>query len=92
MNKSELIETIAQRTGQSSGQVDDAVRTMFEVMCEQVAKGDKVSVTGYLTVEQTDRKARKGRNPQTGDPIDIPASKAAKVTAGAKLKAAAKGA
>ena len=91
MNKSELIETIAQRTDQSSGSVDDVVRTMFEVICEQVAKGDKVAITGYLTVEQTDRKARKGRNPQTGASIDIPASKAAKVTAGAKLKAAAKG-
>lgn len=91
MNKSELVETIAQRTGQSSASVDDAIKTMFDVICEQVGKGDKVSITGYLTVEQTQRKARKGRNPQTGESIDIPASKAAKVTAGAKLKAAAKG-
>ena len=56
-----------------------------------VANGGKVTIQGMVSFEQVDRAARKGFNPQTGEPLDIPASKAVKVTALSKLKAYAKG-
>ncbi|WP_033823280.1 HU family DNA-binding protein, partial [Kitasatospora sp. MBT63] len=57
-----------------------------------VAKGDeKVTIPGFLTLERTLRAARTGRNPQTGDPVQIPAGHGVKVSAGSKLKEAAKG-
>ena len=55
------------------------------------ASGDKITIPGFLSIEQTFRSARTGRNPQTGETIQIAATNAAKVSAGSKLKAAAKG-
>ena len=63
----------------------------FEVVAEAVGKGEKVTVPGWISFEQTQRAARQGRNPATGEAMQIPATKAAKVSAGSKLKAAAKG-
>lgn len=93
MNKSELVTAIAERTGQSKGDVDEALGALCDVMEEYVAKGGgKISVSGYFSVERTDRAARMGRNPQTGESIPIPASKGIKMSAGSKLKNAAKAA
>ena len=91
MNKTELVETIAQRTDLSKKDVQ-SVLDEFEVIAgDIVAKGnDTLTIPGFLKFEQTFRKARKGRNPQTGQEIDVPASNAAKVSAGAKLKKRAK--
>ncbi|MDZ7677819.1 MAG: HU family DNA-binding protein [Acidimicrobiales bacterium] len=91
MNKSELVAAVAARTGQTQNDVDEAVKALFEVVAEAIGKGDKVTIPGWISFEQTDRSARTGRNPATGETIQIPASKAAKVSAGSKLKAAAKG-
>jgi DNA-binding protein HU-beta len=91
MNKSELVAAIAARTEQSQKDVDEAVNGLFEVVAEAIGKGEKVTIPGWISFEQTDRSARTGRNPATGETIQIPASKAAKVSAGSKLKAAAKG-
>ena len=60
-------------------------------MAEGLAKGDKLTIPGYLTVDRVARKARTARNPQTGAPIEIAATNAVKLSAGSKLKAAAKG-
>ncbi len=91
MNKTELVETIAQRTDLSKKDVQ-AVLDEFETIAgDVVAKGkDTLTIPGFLKFEQTHRSARTARNPQTGEPIDVPAQNAAKVTAGAKLKARAK--
>lgn len=90
MNKTELVEAVAKASGVTKSDADAAISSMFDVIAAQVKKGEKVQITGWLTVEQVKRAARTGRNPQTGEAIKIKASKAVKVTAGAKLKSAVK--
>jgi DNA-binding protein HU-beta len=92
MNKTELVETIAQRTDLSKKDVQSVLDTFEEIVGDIVAKGkDTLTIPGFLKFEQVARSARMGRNPQTGESIKVPASKAVKVSAGAKLKARAKG-
>lgn len=90
MNKSELVDAVASDTGVSKKDVTAVIDGFFSTVCATVEKGEKVTVPGMLTVEQVERKARTGFNPQTKQPIEIPAGKAVKVSAGAKLKAAGK--
>lgn len=91
MNRTDLASTIAQRTGVSVKDATAVIAGLNDVILEAVGRGEKIQLPGLLTIEQVDRSARTGRNPQTGEEINIPASKAAKITAGSKLKAAAKG-
>jgi DNA-binding protein HU-beta len=91
MNKSELIDAIADSTGVSKSDVGAVLDGFADAAMKAVGSGVKITIPGFLSIEQTDRSARTGRNPQTGETIQIPASKAAKVSAGSKLKAAAKG-
>ncbi len=90
MNKSELIDAIAGKTGVSKSDVGDVLDGFAEVAYGAVGSGDKITLPGFLSIEQTFRSARTGRNPQTGETIQIAATNAAKVSAGSKLKAAAK--
>ena len=93
MNKTELIDQIAERTGVPKKDVGAVIDGFFIEVSQVVAKGgEKLTIPGFISFEQVDRKARKGFNPQTGEPITIPASTAVKVTAGNKLKAFARGA
>ena len=72
--------------------VDATLKGLFEVVAGVVAKGDeKISIPGFVSFEQTDRAARTGRNPQTGEALQVPAGTAVKISAGAKLKAIAAG-
>ncbi|GER22346.1 DNA-binding protein HU 1 [Zafaria cholistanensis] len=89
INRSELVAAVAQQTGKSQVEVNGFLDAMFQVFVEQVSQGEKVSIPGWLSVERTDRAARTGRNPQTGETIQIPAGHSVKLTAGSKLKAAA---
>ncbi|YAL83568.1 HU family DNA-binding protein [Dermacoccaceae bacterium W4C1] len=91
MNRTDLASTIAQKTGVSVKDANTVIGGLNDVILEAVARGEKIQLPGLLTIEVVDRAARTGRNPQTGAEIQIAASKAAKVTAGSKLKAAAKG-
>ena len=92
MNKTELVETIARRTEVSKKDVDAVLSTFFDVAAQVVSKGkETLTIPGWVKIEQTQRSARTGRNPQTGAEIKIPASKGVKITAGATLKAIAKG-
>ena len=92
MNRSELVDAISQRSGVDSHDVDATLKGLFEVVAGVVAKGDeKITLPGFISFEQVDRAARTGRNPQTGESIDVPASKAVKISAGTKLKAIAAG-
>ena len=68
-----------------------ALDSLLDIVAEGLAKGDKLTIPGYLTVDRVARKARTARNPQTGAPIEIAATNAVKLSAGSKLKAAAKG-
>lgn len=92
MNRTELVQAVAESSGVSNKDVDAVLKSFQTVVTDTVAKGsDKISIQGFLTFEQVDRAAREGRNPATGKALSIPASKAVKVTAGSALKNAAKG-
>ncbi len=91
MNKTELVDAVASGTGLSKKDVGAVIDAMFDTVCDAVKGGEKVTIPGMLSLEQVDRAARQGFNPQTKEPIEIKASKAVKVSAGAKLKAAGKG-
>ena len=88
LNKSELVAKIAAATNQSQSTVDSVLNGFFETLADSVGSGTKVSIPGWLAVERTHRAARTGRNPQTGETIQIPAGHSVKLTAGSKLKAA----
>ena len=88
MNKNELIAAVADKTSMSKGDATAAVEAVFDVITGALKEGDEVRVVGFGTFVVTQRKAGKGRNPQTGEEIDIPASKAPKFRAGKQLKEA----
>lgn len=89
-NKAELVEKVAEKTNLTKKDVTAAVEALFETVQEVLASGDKVQVIGFGTFEVRDRAARKGRNPQTGEEIEIPASKVPGFKAGKALKEAVK--
>lgn len=88
-NRSELVSEVAENTGLTQKQVSDVLDGVFQSFSEAVSSGQKLTIPGWLSVERTERAARKGRNPQTGQEIQIPAGYSVKVSAGSKLKAAA---
>jgi DNA-binding protein HU-beta len=90
MNRSELVAAVAAESGLSQADVNRAVDALFSVVSGAVASGTKVSIPGWIAFDRTHRSARQGRNPQTGATIQIAASYGVKVSAGSKLKAAAK--
>ncbi len=90
MNKTELIDSVAERTGVSKKDVEASITGMLDTVADTISDGGDVTIQGWLKFEQVERKARMGHNPQTGEKMPIPASKAAKVSALTKLKAAGK--
>ncbi|MGV8881437.1 MAG: HU family DNA-binding protein [Rhodoglobus sp.] len=91
LNRTEFVAAVAAESGQSQAAVNGVVEAFFAVLAKSLGEGTKVSIPGWIAVERTDRAARSGRNPQTGEAIEIKASKGVKLSAGSKLKAAAKG-
>jgi DNA-binding protein HU-beta len=90
LNRTDLVAAVAAESGQSQGAVNGVLDALFSTLAKSLAEGSEVSIPGWLKVEQTSRAARTGRNPQTGEPIEIAASKGVKISAGSKLKAAVK--
>lgn len=90
LNKTDLVTKIAASTGESQAAVSRVLDGFFTALEGAVKAGEKVTIPGWLAVEKTHRAARTGRNPQTGAEIKIPAGFGVKVSAGSKLKAAAK--
>ena len=88
MNRSELVAEVAEKSGNTQAAVNGVLDSLFQVFESSVSKGEKITIPGWLSVERTDRAARQGRNPQTGEAIQIPAGHGVKLTAGSKLKAA----
>ncbi|MCP3425440.1 HU family DNA-binding protein [Rothia sp. AR01] len=88
-NRSELVAEVAEKSGMSQAAVNGVLDAVFQVFESSVADGEKITIPGWLSVERTDRAARTGRNPQTGEAIEIPAGHGVKLSAGSKLKAAA---
>lgn len=87
MNKTDLIKNVsAQIEGATQKDVAVIVDTALETIVNTVASGEKVSLVGFGTFETTERAARTGRNPQTGETLAIPASKSPKFKAGKAFK------
>jgi DNA-binding protein HU-beta len=86
MTKNELAEQIAERTGLAAGQARQVVEATIEVVSDELAGGGEVSLAGFGKFSVSQRAARQGRNPSTGETINIAASKAAKFSAASGLK------
>jgi DNA-binding protein HU-beta len=91
VNKTELIDAVAAHTGQAKSTVADILAGLEDVVVASVAKGEKVALTGFVSFDKVQRKARTARNPQTGETIQVKASAAPKVAAGASFKKIVKG-
>ncbi|MBU9200217.1 HU family DNA-binding protein [Burkholderia multivorans] len=91
MNKTELIAQVAEKTGQSQKVVGGVVDAVFEAITDAVAAGDSAAFVGFGTFSKTERPARTGRNPNTGEPIQIEASSVPKFAAGSVFKTKVKG-
>jgi DNA-binding protein HU-beta len=91
MNKTELIDALAQKCDLTKVDAARAVDGLTDILAETLAKGESVAVLGFGNFTITERAARVGRNPKTGEPLQIAASKSPKFTAGSKLKAAING-
>ena len=86
MNKTELIAAIADQAELSKKDSEKALKAFIDVVTEELKKEHKVQVVGFGTFEVTERAAREGRNPQTGETMKIAACKAPKFKAGKALK------
>lgn len=86
MNKGELVDKIAEKANVTKKDADSILTAMLEVILDTVASGDKVTLVGFGTFEARDRQAREGRNPSTGEPIKIPATKVPAFSAGKMFK------
>ena len=86
MNKTELVAEIAEKAGLSKKDSEAAVKAFVDAVSESLKKGDKVQLVGFGTFEVSERPARTGRNPQTGETIEIAASRTPKFKAGKALK------
>ncbi|MDR2105479.1 MAG: HU family DNA-binding protein [Deferribacteraceae bacterium] len=90
MNKQGLVDAVASKTGLTKKESQAAVSAVVNSITRTVQKGEDVVLIGFGSFKQTSRKAREGRNPQTGDKINIPAKKAPKFVAGKAFKDALK--
>jgi len=86
VNKTELVDAVAQGADISKAAATRAVDTMLDSITDSLKKGDQVTLVGFGTFSVRDRQARTGRNPRTGDTINIPASKMPGFKAGKALK------
>ena len=86
MNKTELIAAMAEEAGLSKKDAEKALKAFTDVEEAELKKGGKVQLVGFGTFEVSQRSAREGRNPQSGKPMKIAASKAPKFKAGKALK------
>ena len=86
MNKTELIAEIAERAEISKKDAEKALKAFTDVVADELVKGEKVQLVGFGTFEVSERAAREGRNPQTGETMEIKASRTPKFKAGKALK------
>ena len=88
MTKSDLIDRLATKAELSRPRAEELVDFILNDVTEALKRGEKVNISGFGTFTVSNRKARTGRNPKTGEPIQIPASRSAKFKAGKVLKEA----
>lgn len=90
MNKTELITAMAEKAEISKKDAEKALTAFINVVADTLVDGDKITIIGFGTFEVVERAARTGRNPQTGETIEIAASKSPKFKASKALKGAVK--
>ena len=90
MTKNDLAKAVAGKTGLTQASASEALGAVLESIESELATGGEVAITGFGRFSVTQRSARQGVNPATGERIQIPATTAPKFTAGAKLKSAVK--
>ncbi|MCR4368177.1 HU family DNA-binding protein [Bacillus velezensis] len=90
MNKTEFVGEVAEKLGVTKKEAAPKVEAVFKVIIEALTKGESIKIPGVGTFEVRERAARKGRNPQSGEEIDIPATKAPAFKAAKALKDAVK--
>jgi DNA-binding protein HU-beta len=88
MNKADIVDKVAAEAGITKTQASTALDAAVNSVTSALKKGERVTLVGFGTFSTSQRKARTGRNPQTGKPIKIAAKRVAKFTAGAELKKA----
>ncbi|HPQ41470.1 MAG TPA: HU family DNA-binding protein [bacterium] len=86
MTKKELVQNIAEEAGISKAVAEKALNAVIDGITDALSNREKVTFVGFGTFHVSERPARKGRNPKTGEPIDIPASVVPKFKAGKSLK------
>lgn len=86
MNKAELVAAMADKAGLSKKDAENALKAFTDVVSDELKKGEKIQLVGFGTFEVSERSAREGRNPHTGETMKIAASKAPKFKAGKALK------
>lgn len=86
MNKGDLIDRIAEETTVTKKQVDAVLTVALNTIMEAVSEGEKVTLVGFGSFEPRERKAREGRNPKTGDKMEIPATRVPAFSAGKLFK------
>ena len=91
MTKSEFVDQVAAESGLSKGDAGEAVDAVLQVVEDTLKRGGEISFTGFGKFSVADRGARQGVNPQTGERIEIAASRVARFSAGSALKKAVKG-
>jgi DNA-binding protein HU-beta len=90
VNKTELVDQIAQKADLSRRDAEQAVDAALKTIEQQLANGGEITLTGFGKFHVAERGARQGRNPQTGQPIQIAASRVPRFSAGSKLKESVK--
>lgn len=86
MNKGELVDKVAEKAAVTKKQADAVLSAALEAITETVASGEKVTIVGFGSFESRERKAREGRNPKTGDKMEIPAATVPAFSAGKQFK------
>lgn len=88
MNKAKLIDVINEKTGGTKKATEDIVDLVFDTIVNTLKNGEEVAISGFGSFVAKERKARKARNPKTGEMVDVPAMRAPKFKAGKNLKEA----
>ena len=86
MNKGELVDAVASKAEVTKKQADTVISATVEAIMEAVSGGDKVTLVGFGSFERRHRKAREGRNPKTGEKMEIPATEVPAFSAGKLFK------
>jgi len=90
INKTELARAVAEETGLSSGQAKEAIEATLETIANELTRGNEVSLSGFGKFGISERSARQGRNPQTGETMQIAATRVPRFQAASTLKQAVK--